>query len=55
MGVLCLVHVLLFSNLCLSSFAIIFDGDVRAACFDLTVFLMSYDTQCSVAVPRGAM
>ena len=55
MGVLCLVHVLLLSTLCPSSFAIIFYGEVRAGCFDLTVFLMSYDTQCSVALPRGAM
>ena len=50
-----MVHVLLFSTLCLSTFAIISDGEVRSGCVDLTVFLMSYETQCSVALPRGAM
>ena len=39
MGALCLVLVLLFSTLCLSMF--------------LNVFLMSCDSQCSVALPRG--
>ena len=51
MGVLCLVHILLFSTLCYNHL----DGEERAGCFDLTVFLMSYDNQCSVALPRGAV
>ena len=27
----------------------------RAGCFTLTVYLMSYDSQCSGALPRGAV
>ena len=52
MGAQCLV--LVFSTLCPSSFAIILVGKKRAGCFDLTVFLMYCDSQCSVAPPRGA-
>ena len=52
MGVLCLVLVLLLSTLC-PSFHL--DGEEGAGCFTLTVFLMSYDSQCSVTLPRGTM
>ena len=31
------------------------DGEERAGCFALTVFLMSGDSQCSVALPHGAL
>ena len=31
------------------------DGEDRAGCFILTVFLMSCDTACSVALPHGAV
>ena len=52
-GVLCLVLVSLFSTLCPSSFAIILMRGERAGCFALTVFLMSCDSQFSVALLRG--
>ena len=51
MGVLCLVHVLLFSILCYNHR----DGEERAGCFALIVFLMSCDNQCSVALPRAVV
>ena len=54
-GVLCLVLVLLFSTLRPSSFAVILMGEERADCFVLTVFLMSCDNQCSMALPHGAV
>ena len=31
------------------------DEEEKAGCFALTVFLMSCDTQCSVALSHGAM
>ena len=31
------------------------DGEERAGCFTLTVFLMSCDSQCHVALPCGAV
>ena len=31
------------------------DGEESADCFTLTVFLMSCDSQCSVALPHGAV
>ena len=31
------------------------DGEERAGCFALTVFLMSCDSQCSVALPHGTL
>ena len=31
------------------------DGEKRIACFILTVFLVSCDSQCSVALPDGAV
>ena len=31
------------------------DGEVKAGCFTLIVFLMSCDCYCSVALPQGAM
>ena len=31
------------------------NGEKRAGCFALTIFLMSYDSQCSVALTRGAV
>ena len=47
-----MVLVLLLVALCPSSFAIILMGKKkRASCFTLTVFLMSCDSQCSVALP----
>ena len=46
-GVLCLVLVLLYIYLCPSSFAIVLMGKM--------VFLMSCDSQCSVALLRGAV
>ena len=51
---LCVVLVLLFKTLYPSSFANSLIGK-RAGCFVLTVFLMSCDSQCSVALPHGAM
>ena len=54
-GVLCLVNVLLFGTLCPSSFAIILMGEERACWSTLTVFLVYCDSQCSVALPHGAM
>ena len=30
------------------------DGEEKAGCFTLTVYLMSCDNQCSVALPHGA-
>ena len=54
MGVLCLVNFLLFSTFWSSRFAIILMGK-RAGCFALTVFRMSCDSQCSVALPHGAV
>ena len=30
-------------------------GEERAGCFALTVFLLSFDSQCSVALPHGAV
>ena len=32
-----------------------FDVEERAGCFTLTVFLISCDSQCSVAIPPGAV
>ena len=43
-------HCLLFSTLCNH-----LDGEERAGCFTLTVFLMSCDGRCSVGLPRGAV
>ena len=54
MGVLCLVLVLLFSTLCLSSFANMQDWEERVRCFALAIFLMSCDSQSSVALPCDA-
>ena len=48
-GVLCLVPVLLFDDLCPSSFAIILMRESW-----LLFFLMSCDSQCSLALPLGA-
>ena len=31
------------------------DGEERSGCFTLTVFLMSCNSQCSVAYPHGAI
>ena len=31
------------------------DGEERAGCFAKTVFLMSCDSQCYVALPHGAV
>ena len=31
------------------------DGDERAGCFGLTVFLVSCNCQCSVSLPSGAV
>ena len=31
------------------------DGEERAGCFTLTIFLMSCDSRCSVALPDGAV
>ena len=31
------------------------DGEERAGCFALTVFLMSWDSKCSVYFPLGAV
>ena len=53
MVVLCLVLVLLFWVLCLSSFAIILMGTRDLVLY--FVFLMSYDSHCSVALPHGAV
>ena len=52
-----MVLVLLFCTLCPSCFAIISMGkrEIRAGCFSLTVFLMSCDSQCSVALSHGAI
>ena len=36
-------------------FCITSDEEERASCFNLTVFLMSYDSYCSVALPHGAV
>ena len=57
MEVLWLVLVLLFCTLCPSCFAIMLMGkrEIRAGCFTLTVFLMSCDSQCSVALSHGSM
>ena len=30
-------------------------GVERVGCFALTVFLMFYDSECSLALPRGAV
>ena len=49
-GVLCLILVLLFSTLRPSSFAMILMGKR-----ELVALLMSCDSQCSVALPRGAL
>ena len=54
-AVLCLVIVLFFCTLCSSRFAITLMGVERVGCFALTVFLMSYDSECSLALPRGAV
>ena len=55
MGVLCLVLALLFSTLCPSSFATNLNGEKRAGFFTFTVFLMSCDSQLSIALPHGAV
>ena len=39
----------------LSSFAIMHDGEERAVCFVLFVFLMSCFCYCSVALPHDTM
>ena len=54
-GVLCLVQILLFGTLCPSCFATILVGKERAGCLTLTVFPMTSGSQCSVALPHGAM
>ena len=56
-GVLCLVLILLLSTLNPYSYAIISMGKKRerAGCFGVTVCLMSYDSQCCVALPRDAV
>ena len=43
-----------FGTLCPSSFAIILMGKI-ADCFALTIFQISCDSQCYVALPNGAM
>ena len=53
--VLCLVIVLFFCTLCSYSFAIILMGVERVGCFALIVFLMFYGSECSLALPRGAV
>ena len=55
MGFLCLYLVLLFCTLCPFSFAINMMGKRELVCFTLIVFLMSCDSQCSVAGPNGAV
>ena len=50
-GVLYFVLVLLFSTL----FCNHLDGDERAGCFTLIVFLVSFDYYCSEALPRLAV
>ena len=53
--------VLLFSTLCLCSFATILmennhlDGEERAGCFTFTHFLIFCDCQCSVTLSRVAV
>ena len=39
----------------LSSFAIILNGEERAGCYVLIVFLVSFDRYCSVALPYGVV
>ena len=46
---------LLFSTLYPFSFCNHLDGEERAGCFALTVFLMSCYSQCSVALPHSAV
>ena len=53
MGALCLVLVLLFSTY--GSLVLQSSKWERAGGFALTVFLMSYDSLCSVAPPHGTM
>ena len=53
MGVLYLVHVLLFSTLGHSSFAIILMGKRELVALPLTVLLMSCDSQYFVALIHG--
>ena len=55
MEILCLVFVLLFRTLCQSRFAKKLEMEERTGCFTLTVYLMSYGTQCSGDCPRGAV
>ena len=55
-GVPSFIFVLLFSTLCPSGFALIYlDGEERAGCFTLTVFLIFCDSKCSVTLPHDAM
>ena len=42
----CFVSFLVFSRL---------DGEERAVCLTLFVFMVSYDCYCSVALPHGAL
>ena len=45
----------LFNTVCPSSYAIILMGEESVGCFALTIFLMSCESQCSVALPHGAV
>ena len=54
MGVLCLFHVLVCSAYCPFSFCDHIDGEERAACFTLTVFLVSCVCYSSATLHRGA-
>ena len=47
--------VLLCISLCSFNFFAIIVTKERAGCFALTVFLVSCDYKCSVALPRGAV
>ena len=54
MGVLCLV-IVFYSVFCVHLVCNHIGGEESAGCFALTVFLMSCDIQCSVALPHGAV
>ena len=56
-GTLCLVLVLLCSDLCPFEFCNLYDGEERTDCFTLIVFLMSYNCYICifVALPHSAV
>ena len=54
MGVLCLFHVLVCNALCPYSFCGHLDGDEKAACFTLIVFLVSCVCYSSVTLHHSA-